>query len=44
MKRISIIKYLNSIYKFYCIKTSIGYKPIFKNKKSLIQMMALLKY
>ena len=32
MKRISISKYLNSIYKFYCDKTSINYQPIFKNK------------
>ena len=33
MERISISKYLNSIYNFYCDKTSIIYKPIFKNKK-----------
>ena len=33
MKRISISKYLNSIYKFYCNKSSINYKPIFKDKK-----------
>ena len=33
MKRISIPKYLNSIYYFYCNKSSINYKPIFKNKK-----------
>ena len=33
MKRISISKYLNSIYYFYCNKTSIKYKPIFKSKK-----------
>ena len=33
MKRISISKYLNSIYIFYCNKSSINYKPIFKNKK-----------
>ena len=33
MKRIHISKYLNSIYKFYCNKSSINYKPIFKNKK-----------
>ena len=33
MKRISISKYLNSIYNFYCDKSSISYKPIFKNKK-----------
>ena len=33
MKIISISKYLNSIYYFYCDKSSINYKPIFKNKK-----------
>ena len=33
MKRISISRYLNSIYNFYCDKSSISYKPIFKNKK-----------
>ena len=33
MIRISISKYLNSIYYFYCNKSSIEYKPIFKNKK-----------
>ena len=33
MKRISISKYLNSIYYFHCNKSSINYKPIFKNKK-----------
>ena len=44
MKRISISKYLNSIYYFYCNKSSIEYKPIFKNKKLSIQMMTLLKY
>ena len=33
MKRISISKYLNSIYKFYCDKSSINYKPIFKKQK-----------
>ena len=33
MKRISISKYLNSTYKFYCNKNSINYQPIFKNKK-----------
>ena len=33
MRRISISKYLNSIYKFYCNNTSINYQPIFKNKK-----------
>ena len=33
MKRISISKYLNSIYDFYCNKSSINYKPIFENKR-----------
>ena len=33
MQRISISKYLNSIYKFHCDKSLINYKPIFKNKK-----------
>ena len=33
MKRISISKYLNSIYNFYCDKSSINYKPIFENQK-----------
>ena len=33
MQRISISKYLNSIYYFYCNKSSIDYQPIFKNKK-----------
>ena len=33
MQRISISKYLNSIYNFYCKKSSISYKPIFNNKK-----------
>ena len=33
MKRISISKHLNSIYKFYCDKSSINYQPIFKNRK-----------
>ena len=33
MRRISISKYLNSIYYFYCDKSSINYKPVFKNKK-----------
>ena len=32
MKRISVSKYLNSMHKFYCNKTSINYQPIFKNK------------
>ena len=33
MQRISISKYLNSIYNFYCDKASINYKPILNNKK-----------
>ena len=33
MRRISISKYLNSIYNFYCNKSSISYKPIFGNKR-----------
>ena len=33
MRRISISKYLNSIYYFHCNKTSINYQPILKNKK-----------
>ena len=33
MKRISISKYLNSIYNFYCDRSSINYKPILNNKK-----------
>ena len=33
MKRISISKYLNSIYYFYCNKSSINYKSILNNKK-----------
>ena len=33
LKRISISKYLNSIYHFCCNKSSIDYKPILKNKK-----------
>ena len=33
MRRISISKYLNSIFHFYCNNSSIEYKPIFKNKK-----------
>ena len=36
MEKISISKYLNSIYKFHCNKSSINYQPIFKNKKLLI--------
>ena len=35
LKRISISKYLNSIYKFYCNKSSIDYQPIFKNNKNI---------
>ena len=33
MQRISISKYLNSIYNFYCNKCLIIYKPIFENKR-----------
>ena len=33
MQRISISKYLNSIYNFYCNKSSINYRPILNNKK-----------
>ena len=33
MKRTSISKYLNSIYNFYCNKSSISYKPILNNKR-----------
>ena len=33
MKRIPISKYLNSIYNFYCDKSSISYKPTLNNKK-----------
>ena len=33
MQRISISKYLNSIYYFYCNKSSIDYQSIFKNKR-----------
>ena len=33
MKRTPISKYLNTIYYFYCNKSSINYKPIFENKK-----------
>ena len=33
MKRISISKYLNSIFNFYCNKSLIDYQAIFKNKK-----------
>ena len=33
MRRISISKYLNSIYYFNCNKSSINYQPILKNKK-----------
>ena len=33
MERISIRKYLNSIYKFYYNESSINYQPIFRNKK-----------
>ena len=34
MQRISISKYLNSIYYFYSNKSSINYQSIFKNKKN----------
>ena len=33
LKRISIRKYLNSIYNFYCNKTTVDYQPIFKKEK-----------
>ena len=33
MQRISIRKYLNSIYYFYCNESLIDYQPIFKNRK-----------
>ena len=33
MKRISISKYLNSIYNFYCNKSLINYQLIFKDKE-----------
>ena len=33
IQRISTSKYLNSIYYFYCNKSSINYHPIFKDKK-----------
>ena len=33
LKRISMSKYLNSIYNFYCNKSLIIYQPIFENKK-----------
>ena len=33
MHRISISKYLNSIYNFYCNKSSINYQPILEDKK-----------
>ena len=33
MKRISISKYLNSIYNFYCDKSLISYQPILNNKR-----------
>ena len=32
MQRISISKYLNSIYNFYCDKSSIIYRPILEDK------------
>ena len=33
MKRISISKYLNTIYNFYCNKSLIIYQPILQNKE-----------
>ena len=33
MKRISISKYLNSIYNYYCNKSLINHQPIFEKKK-----------
>ena len=33
MKRISITKYLNSIYNFYCCKSGINFQPIFEKRK-----------
>ena len=33
MKRISITKYLNTIYNFYCCKSKINYQPIFEKKQ-----------
>ena len=50
MQRISISKYLNSIYYFYCNKSSIEYKPISKNKKiinlndDIIKLLLLYKH
>ena len=35
LKRISIRKYLNTLFNFYCNKSFMEYKPIFKNKKIL---------
>ena len=35
LKRIAISKYLNSLYKFYCNKCSLEYKPIL-NKKIIV--------
>ena len=43
MKRISISKYLNSIYYFYRNKSSINYKPIFKNKKIINLNIDIIK-
>ena len=43
MKRISISKYLNSIYNFYCDKSSINYKPIFENKKIINLNVHIIK-
>ena len=36
LKRISLSKYLNSIYNFYCNKNLIIYQPIFRNKKLMV--------
>ena len=35
MQRISISKYLNSIYNFYCDKSSIIYRPILEDKNNI---------
>ena len=43
MKRISISKYLNSIYNFYCDKSSISYKPILNNKKIINLINNIIK-
>ena len=46
MRRISISKHSNTIYYFYCNKSSINYKPIFKNKKIInlnVDIIEILK-